>query len=245
MDSDDGAPKDKRAAVGRVEIAVHGSRKVAKRSRPIIVVPKDGGELREVSHEDVLSGLVKKTATEIAHVDGRPEYVLCLDCRKPVATRAMGPVPSRCKRCTKRDRDPIRKHARRREWAKQNSDRVAASKKRSVQKKDPGALREERKRARDRYRSKNLDKDRERVSKWRAENPVAAAESARKSRARNKDECNERRRDRRRLDPEIAREKDRANYARYKEQRNEYMRAYRARKKAEREAAKKAGGSNG
>lgn len=61
----------------RVDVAIHGA-KGPGRDRNVYTVPRKGGEVRVTSTEELISGLTKRTAIEIAGVDGkRPEYIHC------------------------------------------------------------------------------------------------------------------------------------------------------------------------
>lgn len=212
MSFDDDKPP---TPVGRVEVAVHGSKKKAGRSRPIIVVPREGGELREVTQEDLLAGLVKKTAAETAGVKG---YIACAGEGCAAVVKQTNGVRRFCPACaTERRREKMREAANKAYAANPEKMRVVARARRAA---NPEKMREAKRaryaasleKAREYQRARyaaNLEKNREAVRKWRAANL------------------------------EKKRESDRARHAANPERAREACRAYRAKKKAEREAAKK------
>jgi hypothetical protein len=152
-------------------LGVHGSKTEAKRTRPIIVVPKDGGELREVSHEDVITGLVKKTAVEIA---GSKDYIACELCGKPRKRHKTGPTPRYCAPCAL-----AAKQACTRQWYAKNPEAARqASRKRYAEKPENAK----------RWRTENPEAAREASRKWRAENPEAVREANRQYYAKKKAE---------------------------------------------------------
>lgn len=82
------------------EVVVHTSREGDKPQRQIILVPRDGGELRVISNEELLAGMVKTTAVAMAKVEGRPDAFPCPECQvRMVLTPPRGRAPKRCDHC--------------------------------------------------------------------------------------------------------------------------------------------------
>jgi len=166
--------------LGRVAIAIHGSVKDGSvRARKLKRVRADG-TVDEITHEDLLTGLVQKTAVEIARVEGeRPEGFLCPDCLESWVTIApKGRVPVRCKRCLTRARsarfwqkniDKLRVKARVRAPQKQAAERAAYAA-------DPKPKRA----AYNEYRRRNLEKVRA-AERLRNERRKAERVAARKT----------------------------------------------------------------
>lgn len=88
---------ESRSGLDRIGLAVHGSKK--SQGGHVRKIRIEGSE-EEISHEDLLAGIVRRTAVEIAVVDGeRPLHVMCDVCRRPVRVRPTGAIPTAHKKC--------------------------------------------------------------------------------------------------------------------------------------------------
>jgi len=151
----DDSGKTRGAPIDKLSLGVHGSKKAARRTRPVIVVPKDGGELRQVSSEELIAGLVKKTAVELAGLRGyrQCEYASC-------ARMVKQPRKGRTKCCPEHTKAVIRDRAKLRQQRMEvRAAKAADSRKRYLRRRaeDPDAVREEGRRLAAQYLAANRE----------------------------------------------------------------------------------------
>lgn len=149
--------------------------KAERRPRVLKVVNKDGAVVGETTHGKALAAAARLAAIQTATQDGvRPESILCVDCNSSVEVKP-GPLPSRCKSCTKKRR--AKKEAERRK-NEPNKTRDSAAKSRKRHKaeaqekyrKDKAANPEKYREKNRLYLRKNQQANRDRVSAWKKQN---------------------------------------------------------------------------
>ena len=154
--------------LGRIAIAVHGSRTTENGRIRRLKVELEDGSVAEVSHEDVLAGAIARASVESGNL---PDFILCKDCGKPRAVKnKKRPRPLFCLGCCRKK--SLEKNRRR---TQSNPDR-------------------ERERSR-KWRRENPDKARAASLKWRRENIEIARESDRTFQRRKRERERERERE--------------------------------------------------
>ena len=152
------------------------------RTRTLKIVDKSGAVVGVTTHGKVLEGAARVAEIEIAVQGGtRPEFILCVCCKRPRATDPNGPLPKKCTECTKkRTRDPEKKKAQSKAWIAANHDKAkaifkAAGRRYLAKRKASGVVvapTEERKKiaraARSKWTKAHPEKNREKARQYRA-----------------------------------------------------------------------------
>lgn len=193
----------------RVALGVHGSKTSMKRVRRLLVETDEG--IKDVSQEDLIAGLVKRTAVETTRANGRETLAECLDCGAPILLNVSGRRTTRCDR-----------HARlaiERRWRAKNPEKVLAKVRRQYHK-DVEKSRASGRRSRAKHAEKRAAYEKARAAerraaarKRRASHPERYREKSRAWRETNAERVREQKRQSRNARLELERERDRKRYA--------------------------------